>query len=795
MKKFVFFALLLLVCSCASIIYQAPNYAKLYGPAAPKPRVLSSAEQLDLSGGVSFAQHVKPILDSRCVVCHGCYDAPCQLKLGSIEGIDRGASKQKVYDFARLDAINPTRLFVDAVNTEQWRNKGFYPVLNERADSPFANLDNSLLAKLLQLKRSNPLPTVGTLDERFDLRVDRDSQCPTVTEFPQYRHEHPQWGMPYALPGLSPTEDAILQKWLTEGSKVEARPPLSAQAEQAVVRWEQFFNGPSNKQRLVSRYIYEHLFIGHMHFTGHPDGEFFQWVRSKTPSGQAIVEINSLRPYDDPGSEFYYRLKPVTETIVDKNHFVYELSDAKMNRFRALFLEADYPVTALPSYQTKVAANPFLAFRELPLDARYRFLLDDANYFVSGFIKGPVCRGEGATSSIRDRFWVFFFQPGRGNPEQINQALAENHLILGLPGEESDDIGLWGWSKFDDYGREYLAKKNEYLHQILPAGEGFGMENIWDGDAHNPNAALTIFRHQDSATVMQGLIGKKPLTAWVVDYPIFERLHYLLVAGFNVFGSAGHQLASRTYMDLLRQDGENNFLRFMPAAQRQAIHDSWYQGSIGFRSIIPSFNIRHETLVNFQTSDPKQEFFDLIRQRLGNVAGMSDSINDCASKNCIRTSTNPVQQMVDQQMHQLANLSGAMLQYLPEMSLIKVKMAEPQEDMVYTLLANRAYSNISNLLFNEDNRLFEKDTLTVVPGFVGSYPNFFFNVDEKQLGEFVQMVAKAKNQADFADLYQQFGVRRTNPEIWQLSDWFNQQHRQKRGLEAGWLDMSRYGNF
>jgi hypothetical protein len=164
-------------------------------------------------------------------------------------------------------------------------------------------------------------------------------------------------------------------------------------------------------------------------------------------------------------------------------------------------------------------------------------------------------------------------------------------------------------------------------------------------------------------------------------------------------------------------------------------------------------------------------------------------------RNCIRTSTNPAQQVVDQQMQQLANLSGAMLQYLPEMSLIKVKFAAPQEDMVYSLLANRAYSNISNLLFHEDNRLFEKDTLTVVPGFVGSYPNFFFNVDEKQLGEFVQMVAKAKNQADFADLYQQFGVRRTNPEIWQLSDWFNQQHRQKRGLEAGWLDMSRYGNF
>ena len=33
-----------------------------------------------------------------------------------------------------------------------------------------------------------------------------------------------------------------------------------------------------------------------------------------------------------------------------------------------------------------------------------------------------------------------------------------------------------------------------------------------------------------------------PLTAWVMDYPIFERLHYLLVAGYNVYGKAQHQI-------------------------------------------------------------------------------------------------------------------------------------------------------------------------------------------------------------------------------------------------------------
>ncbi len=41
---------------------------------------------------------------------HACYDAPCQLKLGSTAGLDRGATKQVVYDGARLKAVSPTRL-------------------------------------------------------------------------------------------------------------------------------------------------------------------------------------------------------------------------------------------------------------------------------------------------------------------------------------------------------------------------------------------------------------------------------------------------------------------------------------------------------------------------------------------------------------------------------------------------------------------------------------------------------------------------------------------------------------
>ncbi|MCG3716153.1 peptidylprolyl isomerase, partial [Aliarcobacter butzleri] len=56
---------------------------------------------------ISFSKDIKPILDSRCVSCHSCYNSPCQLKLDSFDGLDRGSSKADVYA-NRINAANPT---------------------------------------------------------------------------------------------------------------------------------------------------------------------------------------------------------------------------------------------------------------------------------------------------------------------------------------------------------------------------------------------------------------------------------------------------------------------------------------------------------------------------------------------------------------------------------------------------------------------------------------------------------------------------------------------------------------
>ncbi|CAG22545.1 putative isomerase [Photobacterium profundum SS9] len=75
---------------CAA--YADLNYNKLYGTPEPQQRILE-AESFHAQ---HYVNDVKPIIDNRCVVCHACYDAPCQLKMSSAEGIDRGANKDKV---------------------------------------------------------------------------------------------------------------------------------------------------------------------------------------------------------------------------------------------------------------------------------------------------------------------------------------------------------------------------------------------------------------------------------------------------------------------------------------------------------------------------------------------------------------------------------------------------------------------------------------------------------------------------------------------------------------------------
>ena len=83
-----------------------------------------------------YQRDIRPLMERRCLVCHGCYDAPCQLKLDSYQGLARGGTKEQIYSTERLSPASPSRLFEDAQTTAGWRVLGFSPVLPDQQDAP-----------------------------------------------------------------------------------------------------------------------------------------------------------------------------------------------------------------------------------------------------------------------------------------------------------------------------------------------------------------------------------------------------------------------------------------------------------------------------------------------------------------------------------------------------------------------------------------------------------------------------------------------------------------------------------
>lgn len=784
-------ATIVIVSGCATIVKLDLN--NLYGNESTDNRAQANVAQstVDSAKTLFYQDQVAPIIESRCVVCHACYDAPCQLKMSSPEGIERGANKQEVYHGSRILAATPNRLFIDAHSSSQWREREFYPVLNERTQSPVANTQASVLARMLTLKQQHPLPENKILDSRFDVSIDRSQQCPTVQEFDSYAKNQPFAGMPYALPELTSSEHNVLMTWIEKGAYMPARAPLSAVEQQAVESLEKFLNADTLKMQLSARYIYEHLFSSHLYFSEllepKAQPQFFNLVRSSTPTGQPIKVIASRRPFDDPGvKRIYYRLQPVMSTIVTKTHQPYAIHQQLIDKWQKWFVDANYQVTQLPSYKPSVAANPLTTFAQLPVNARYRFMLERAQNTIMGYIKGPVCRGQVALNVINDRFWVYFVKPEVATTQEINAFYESQRDNLRLPAEHESTALAVSWLEFASRQKEYIQARKKFEIKAWQEGEQLSADVIWDGDGENDNATLTVFRHFDNATVIKGLVGAPPKTAWVIDYPLLERIHYLLVAGFDVYGNYGHQLMTRLYMDFLRMEGESNFLAFLPPQSRSEELASWYQkpGPELLQFVNAGMNSsRQLSAIEFTSQHHKQELFTIFAEHVKKVQPQLYRVQD-----------SELNQSSKALLSQLANIKGTSASILPELTMIMVESEEKQPPEIFTLVRNSAHFNVNSLFAEESNRDQQNDDVTIVHGLLGSYPDVFWRVKETDLARLVAKAQQIKTEQDYVDFLDLFAVRRTAKDFWEFSDKLNQTSMYRNLIEGGWLDYNRLEN-
>ncbi len=750
-----------------------------------------------------YTKKVQPIFDAKCIACHSCYNSPCQLNLTSYEGLTRGASKVNPYDFPLTKPNDPTRLGIDAQSTSEWREKGFYDIIGEK--------DNSLLLNLVNMKRHSGF-------ESYHFEAESSRTCLKPGSIPaiimQVKHE---LSMPYGLPTLTSAEKEVLEKWVKNGAQgpsdavkgyfLESH---SKRINGRIKEWEALLNKDDPKSILAARYFYEHLFIAHINFYA-DSREFFRLVRAENLEGPARV-IATRRPFDAIKGKFYYRFKVINQSLVAKNHTVFLLGEREAKRFKNEFVGGNWNIqrSELPSYGAS-GANAFATFKAIPRKSRYRFFLENARYFVMTFMKGPVCRGQTALNVINDHFWLVFVDPDFDLSANLDTEFNSFSNLLSPPAVKKDHIGI-----FND-----LRKKRWQAHSLKMSlyermNRPFSLETIWDGEGVNPNSLLTIYRHFDSSDVVFGARGDLPKTIWLMDYQIFEDIYYNLVAGYDLFGAIPHQLNTRLYMELSRISSEDMFITLLPKQLRLRARESWSMDSPKMdKTVIGEFikltgltvtqkmersftyqGNKIETKLNYANQSNYREaqvhaMAQIMKDRLPEISKLQFDWDQDFFKSEAESD-----KVIKSNFATLLESRGPFPKDFPDTALIRVKTGDKSDSYALSLLLNRGHYNV-NMLFVEDKRLWpETDTLNLLPSIATSYPNLYFDIDETELQNAMNMLAQAINSPKKKELYeaflQRYAVSRFHENFWEIHNWFNQYYTQQRPIEAGALDLNRY---
>ncbi len=719
-----------------------------------------------------YSQAIQPIFNAKCIACHSCYNSPCQLNMTSYFSTVRGANKISIYDFPKLESREPTRMFIDGEDEKTWREKGFYSVLSKGKDS------------LLTYMITNPHGIESGKQNKYISEESRVCMS-SLEESEEFTSKNPAGRMPYGFPGLEKSEIETLIKWQSSGAPgpvlLEQERKLSQLSgiDSEVKKWEKFFNRQSMKEKIASRYIYEHLFLAHIYFPSYPKVNF-RLVRSKSESGK-IKEIGTLYPFDDPKGEFSYRLRPVVETIVHKSHIPFEFNDKKMEKWEKSFFKSSWINTPkkMPAYGRE-GANPYKTFESIPAAARYQFFLDESSYHIMTFIKGPVCRGQTALNVINDHFWVFFIDPSKDALVNSKEFYSHAAKKMVMPAQLKDDF-----KPLKDLRKNYwktLNKKYDYLNSQLLSDEWF-----WTGNKEDDDASITVSRHFDSAHVMKGLQGEVPKTAWVLDYHVFESIYYNLTAGYNVFGPILHQVNSRLFMEISRIASEDLFISFLKPELRTHIRSDW-------NIAVPK---RDESMLKWLADTITQDASEEMKYTYVYHGTEVKVENEDSKESLLRRLKNKIltkEQILagkkekSEDLVALAGIKSKGLQYLPDTIIFSV------DDDVYTLVHNKDHFNVSMLFFEQDRRNVKKDSIDIIPGIVTSYANAFMRLKKDDVQAFTKDLKAAESEKKIWELMKKYIISRSDKNFWSHYKYFSEKSYEKNTNEYGYLDLNRYLN-
>ena len=283
-----------------------------------------------------------------------------------------------------------------------------------------------------------------------------------------------------------------------------------------------------------------------------------------------------------------------------------------------------------------------------------------------------------------------------------------------------------------------------------------------------------------------------------MDFLLFERTYYELVVNFDVYGNLAHQAQTRLYFDLIRNGSEVNFLRLMPRDVREDELEDWYQksGKIKMWMDYTKIDTKTKSDLGLPSENSIYAFAEQALQRFKDINARPDPINRCRSAYCHRDGLSSEAAAAEQSLSRLTARPAAAfkaIHFLPEATMLRVEFNDGERE-VYSVLRNRAHSNVAFMMGEERRYQPGLDTLTVYPEVLSSYPNFIFNVPAAEVPSFVGALEQVHDTDSFRSVVERWGIRRTHPQFWQYFHDLSEHIRERKPLEAGVLDMNRYEN-
>jgi hypothetical protein len=113
-------------------------------------------------------------------------------------------------------------------------------------------------------------------------------------------------------------------------------------------------------------------------------------------------------------------------------------------------------------------------------------------------------------------------------------------------------------------------------------------------------------------------------------------------------------------------------------------------------------------------------------------------------------------------------------------------------DQFASIVINRWHDNV-NSVFGEDDRLDPtRDTIDFIRGYIGSYPNYFFDVDREDLPEFFDMMENFDGGGAYIAKLHRYAINRADPRFWEAYDAHQRHFDESEPIEAGVFDLNRY---